>query len=118
MQPDFDSMDLFCRINVQAEMPHQEFVAFIAQQYRRGQPHNSVRSQTLDILVDENTPTTLSIENREETLACYVTWKSIPIEGVEPKDYVASIGRASKHCGLPVHGGRCLMRFRGSPGKE
>ena len=54
MEPNFDSTDLFCRINVQTEMPFQEFVAFIARCAGGSSRMNAIRAKTLDISVFEN----------------------------------------------------------------
>jgi len=54
MEPDLGSMDLFCRINVQTDMPLQELVAFIARCSGGSSHMNAVRGRSLDISVFEN----------------------------------------------------------------
>jgi hypothetical protein len=93
MQPDFDGVDLFCRINIQADMSHQEFVGFIARCVGGPGDMNSVRSRTLDISVDDNDSfdAEKSHIGKDRWLYFRYTLEIDPVEGVAPKDYIASI---------------------------
>jgi hypothetical protein len=93
MEADSDGLDLFCRINVQAELPHREFVAWVAR-CAGGSTHlNAVRSQTLDISVDENDvfDADKSRVGKDRWLYFRYTLEVDPAEGVAVGDYVASI---------------------------
>ncbi|HKI30923.1 MAG TPA: hypothetical protein VKA46_03585 [Gemmataceae bacterium] len=94
MGPDFDSMDLFCRINVQAEMPFREFVAFVARCAGGSSCMNAVRGQTLDISVFENDDfdPRKAHTGKDRWLYFRYTLEVDPVKGVAPEDYVASIG--------------------------
>ena len=98
MEPGFNSTDLFCRINVQAEMPFQEFVAFIARCACGPSRMNAVRGKTLDISVFENDDfdTELSHTGKDRWLYFRYTLEVDPVAGVAPKDYVAAIGALLK----------------------
>jgi hypothetical protein len=47
-------IDLFCRINVQADMPYSAFVVLVARCASGARHANLVSSKNLDISVDEN----------------------------------------------------------------
>jgi hypothetical protein len=87
-------MDPFCRINVQTEMPHQEFVAFIVGCVGGSSRLNSVRSQALDISVDENDvfDAQKSRTGKERWLYFRYTLEVDPVEGIALRDYIAAIG--------------------------
>lgn len=94
MKTNFDTLDLFCRINVQSEMPHQEFVFFIACIVGGVSRRNSVTSDKLDISVDDNDVFDADKARRGKDRWLYFryTLEIDPIEGVSPGDYVAAIG--------------------------
>lgn len=98
MEPEFNSMDLFCRINVQAEVPFQDFVALIARCAGGSSHMNTVRGQTLDISVFENDDyeTEMAHTGADRWLYFRYTLEIDPIKGVRPKDYVAAIGALLK----------------------
>jgi hypothetical protein len=98
MEPDFDSMDLFCRINVQSEMPHQEFVASIAHAVGGSSRMNAVRSPMLDISVDENDvfEAEKAHTGKDRWLYFRYTLEVDPVEGVPPSEYVAAVGALLK----------------------
>ncbi len=98
MQSEFDSMELFCRINVQAEMPFQEFVAFIARCAGGQSRMNAMTSQALDISVFENDDfdTEKSHLGDDRWLYFRYTLEIDPIECISPGDYVAAIGALLK----------------------
>jgi hypothetical protein len=54
MTTPFDNFDLFCRINVESALPHQEFVSLLARSVGGAGHLNSVTSDALDISVDDN----------------------------------------------------------------
>jgi hypothetical protein len=91
-------MDLFCRINVQTEMPHQEFVTFIARCVGGSSRLSSVRSQALDISVDENDvfDADKSQTGKDRWLDFRYTLEVDPAEGVALPEYVAAIGALLK----------------------
>lgn len=94
MEPGFSSMDLFCRINVQAESRFQDIVALIARCAGGSSHENAVRSQTLDISVFENDDYDNEKAHVGEDRWLYFRYRLDidPIEGVSAKDYVAAIG--------------------------
>jgi hypothetical protein len=49
-----DNSDLFCRVNIQSELPHNDFVNLIADCVGGQKRWNSVTSDSLDISVDSN----------------------------------------------------------------
>jgi hypothetical protein len=93
-----DNMDLFCRINAQAETPFQEFVEFIARCVGGSSHLNAVRGKTLDISVFENDDfdTKLSSTGNDRWLHFRYTLEIDPIEGISPGDYVAAIATLLK----------------------
>jgi hypothetical protein len=95
---EFDSMDLFCRINVQAEKPFQEFVIFIRRCTGGSGCMNEVRSQLLDISVFENDDfdANKSHTGMERWLYFRYTLEIDPREGVAATDYIAGIGELLK----------------------
>jgi hypothetical protein len=98
MNAEFDSQDFFCRINVQAEMPHEEFVSFLARQVGGCSRMNAVRSRTLDILVDENDvfDAAKSHTGADRWLYFRYTLEVDPVKGVAAEDYIASVGALLK----------------------
>ncbi len=94
MPPDFDSMEPFCRVNVQADVGHSEFVDQVARWAGGTRSANSVRSATLDISVDENDvfDSERSHTGKDRWLYFRYTLAIDPVGGVAPKDYVASVG--------------------------
>jgi hypothetical protein len=94
MEPNFDNMDLFCRINVQTQMPFLEFAAFIARCAGGSSHMNAIRAKTLDISVFENDDfdAELSRTGADRWLYFRYTLEADPSDGVLPKDYVAAIG--------------------------
>jgi len=94
MEADFESTDLFCRVNVQAEMPFQEFVAFIARCAGGSSHMNAVTSKALDISIFENDDFDAQLSNtgNDRWLHFRYTLEIDPIKGVSAKDYVAVIG--------------------------
>lgn len=98
MKPPLDNLELFCRVNVQAEVPHDEFVSFIARSVGGVSRSNSVRSNKLDISVDDND--VFDAEKARIGEDCWLyfryTLEIDPIRGVSPRDYVAAIGTLLK----------------------
>ena len=90
-----ENPNLFCRVNVDSEMPHNEFVSFIARIIIVGVPRmNSVRSEKLDISVDENDAldAAKSREGADRWLYFRYTLEIDPVAGVSPGDYVTAVG--------------------------
>jgi hypothetical protein len=98
MEADFESTDLFCRVNVQAEVPFQEFVSFIARCAGGSAHMNAVRGKMLDISVFENDDFDAKLSNtgKDRWLHFRYTLEIDPIEGVSPRDYVAAVGSLLK----------------------
>jgi hypothetical protein len=98
MQPEFNSMELFGRINVQAEMAFQEFVTFIAHCAGGQSRMNAITSQAHDISIFENDDfdTEKSHLGDDRWLYFRYTLEIDPIEGISPGDYVAAIGALLK----------------------
>jgi hypothetical protein len=94
MKPNFDCMNLFCRVNVQSELPHQDFVATVARCAGGTSRMNTVRSPTLDISVFENDEfdPEMSRTGQDRWLYFRYTLEVDPVEGVSPSEYVASVG--------------------------
>jgi hypothetical protein len=94
MEDTFGNVDLFCRINVQSEMPHHEFVTFIARSVGGRSHMNSVESDRLDISVDDNDAfdPEKSRLGKDRWLYFPYTLEIDPIEGVSPGEYIAAIG--------------------------
>jgi hypothetical protein len=93
IHPDYDCLDLFCRVNVQADMSHREFVAFIARCTGGATHANVVRSPALDISVDENDvfDPEKSRVGEDRWLHFRYTLAIDPAEGASSKDYVAAV---------------------------
>lgn len=94
MKTDFDNLDLFCRINIQSEMSHDEFVAYLARTFARESCLNSIKSEMLDISVDDNDVFDEEKARLGEDRWLYFryTFEIDPIEGVSPEAYIAAIG--------------------------
>lgn len=94
MGPALDSVDLFCRINVQAEIPFQDFVAAVARCASGSSHMNVVRTRALDISVFENDDydADMSHTGKDRWLHFRYRLEIDPIEGASPTDYVAAIG--------------------------
>lgn len=94
MKMDSDNLDLFCRVNIQAELSHPEFVSFLARSVGGVSRSNSIRSDTLDISVDDNDvfDAAKSRIGQDRWLYFRYTLEIDPIKGVSPKDYIAAIG--------------------------
>jgi hypothetical protein len=94
MAPDSEITDLFCRVNVQAEMPFQEFVSFIARCTGGSSHMNAVKGKALDISVFENDDFEAKLSNTgdDRWLHFRYTLEIDPIEGVSSENYVAAIG--------------------------
>ena len=93
MTTDIGQLDLFCRVNVQSEMPHGDFVAFIARCVGGASRMNSITTGTLDISVDDND---VFDEGRSRTgkdrwLYFRYTLEIDPAGGVAPRVYLAAI---------------------------
>ena len=88
-----DQMDLVCRINVQAEMPFQEFVALITRCAGGAGRMNAVTSDRLDISVFENDDFDIakSRTGKDRWLHFRYTLEVDPMAGVAPSDYVAAV---------------------------
>jgi hypothetical protein len=93
MEPDLGGLDLFCRINVQAEMPFQEFVAFVARCAGGSGRMNAVRARALDISVFENDDfdPEKSHTGEDRWLHFRYTLEVDPAEGAAAGDYVAAV---------------------------
>jgi hypothetical protein len=94
MEPGFKSMDLFCRINVEAGTRFQDFVALISRCVGGSSHMNAVRSQILEISVFENDDydTEMAHTGKDRWLYFRYTLEIDPIQGFSPKDYIAAIG--------------------------
>jgi len=94
MKTEFDKLELFCRVNVQSEMPHHELVSFIARSVGGVSRMNSVKSDKVDISVDDNDvfDAVKSGRGKDRWLHFRYTLEIDPMEGVSPGDYVAAIG--------------------------
>ena len=95
MNTTFDNLDLFCRINVQSEMPHHELVSLIAHSVGRAIRMNSVKSDKVDISVDDNDvfDPEKSQLGKDRWLYFRYTLEIDPIEGVSPRDTLLSLAR-------------------------
>jgi hypothetical protein len=93
MRTDLDNLDLFCRVNIQSESPHKEFIAFIARTVSGASRLNSVTSDKLDISVDDNDSFDAEKARRGEDRWLYFRYslEIDPIEGASRNDYVAAI---------------------------
>jgi hypothetical protein len=93
MTTDFDHLDLFCRVNVQSELSHSEFVHFIATVIGGMSHANSVTNDRLDISVDGND--VFDVEKSRTGKDCWLYFKYTleidPIVGVASVDYLASV---------------------------
>jgi hypothetical protein len=89
-----DNLNLFCRVNVDSDLAHGDFVSLIARCARGPARMNSVRSDNLDISVDANDEfdATKSREGADRWLYFRYTLEIDPISGVVYRDYVAAIG--------------------------
>ncbi len=98
MEPDFKNMDLYCRINVHAEVPFREFVALIARHADGSGFMNEVQSGTLDISIHKNDTFDFlkSHTGHDRWLYFRYTLEINPIAGVSPRDYALAIGRLLK----------------------
>jgi hypothetical protein len=94
MKTSCDNAELFCRVNLQSEMSHKDLVSFIASSVRGVSRMNSVKSDKLDISVDENDVFDAQKSQRGKDRWLYFrhTLEIDPVEGASPKDYVAAIG--------------------------
>ena len=94
MRTDIDDLDLFCRVNVQSEIPHSEFVSFIAQSVEGVKRLNSITTDKLDISVDDNDvfDAEKSRTGKDRWLYFRYTLEIDPAAGVAPRDYIAAIG--------------------------
>jgi hypothetical protein len=88
-----ESPNLFCRVNVDSEMTHNEFVSFVARGVGGVARMNSIRNQRLDISVDENDvfDAAQSREGADRWLYFRYTLEIDPVEDVSPSDYVTAI---------------------------
>lgn len=98
MVPNRDQFDLFCRVNVQTEMAHSDFVSFIAQRVGGGSRMNSIKSDKLDISVDDNDvfDAEKSRTGKDRWLFFRYTLEIDPVAGIAPETYVAAIGELLK----------------------
>jgi hypothetical protein len=93
MKLDFSDLDLFCRMNVQSDLPHEQFVSFLARAIQGVSSLNSVKNETLEILVDDNDvfDPEKSRTGQDRWLYFRYTLEIDPAKGVAPPDYVASV---------------------------
>jgi len=98
MKNDSDSLDLFCRVNIQSEFSHKEFVSFIACSVGGVNRMNLVTTDRLDISVDDNDEfdAEKARTGRDRWLFFRYSLEVDPIEGVSLSDYVAAIGNLLK----------------------
>src|SRR5262245_13900740 len=89
-----ENVDLFCRINFQAELPFRDAVALIARCAGGSARMNEVQSQTLDISVFENDDYSPDKAHMgpDRWLRFRYTLEIDPLKGVSPHHYVAAIG--------------------------
>ena len=94
----FDHWEPFCRVNVQSEMPHGDFVSCIARRVGGVRRMNSVHSGTLDISVDDNDvfDPAKARTGKDRWLYFRYTLEIDPGEGVPPGEYVAAVGALLK----------------------
>src|SRR6266404_2326391 len=93
MITDFDDLDLFCRVNVQSEMPHSEFVSFLTRSVGGASRMNSITTDKLDISVDDNDvfDAEKSRTGEDRWLYFRYTLEIDPIAGVAPRDYLVAM---------------------------
>jgi len=93
MKTNLDKSNLFCRINIQSAIPHNEFVGFIADCVAGQSRWNSVTNETLDIPVDTNDSYDFekSRTGKDRWLYFKYTLEIDPIEGVLRQHYIDSI---------------------------
>lgn len=98
MGPDFEDTDLFCRVNVQAELPFEEFVSFIGRCAGGPSHMNTVSNKAFDISVFKNDDfdSELSSTGDDRWLHFRYTLEVDPSAGVAPADYVVAIGKFLK----------------------
>jgi hypothetical protein len=98
MQPVFDNMDLFCRINVQSDLAFEDFVASVAQHAGGSRHMNVVQNGALDISIHKNDifDPLKSRSGEDRWLYFRYTLEIDPIPGTAPGGYVAAIGALLK----------------------
>ena len=98
MTTDLGHLDLFCRVNVHSEMPHGEFVSFLARSVGGVNRMNSITTNLLDISVDDNDgfDAAKSSTGQNRWLYFRYTLEIDPIANVAPGDYLAAIGTLVK----------------------
>lgn len=86
--------DLFCRINVQTDMPHHELVAILAHALGGTSHGNVVKNRLLNISVDDNDvfDPEKSHTGKDRWLHFRYTLEVDPVKGISPAEYVAAIG--------------------------
>jgi hypothetical protein len=89
-----DSTNLFCRINVQTQMPFLEFVSFIARCAGGSVHMSAIRAKSVDVSVFENDDfdAEKSRTGDDRWLYFRYTLEADPVDGVPPKDYVSAVG--------------------------
>ena len=87
-------MDLFCRVNIQSDLPHKEFVSLIARSVGGTSRMYTVKSDKLDISVDDNDmfDAEKARVGKNRWLYFRYTLEIDPIEGTSPSDYIDAIG--------------------------
>ncbi len=98
MTADVEHPDLFCRVNVQSEMPHGEFVSFLARNIGGVARMNSITTEKLDISVDDNDvfDAAKSCTGEDRWLYFRYTLEIDPAAGVAPGEYIAAVGNLLK----------------------
>lgn len=93
MRSDSHHLDLFCRVNVQAAMPHGEFVSFIARIVGGTSRLNAVQNSKLDISVDDNDvfDAEKSSTGADRWLYFRYTLEIDPMTGVTDGDYLTAV---------------------------
>jgi hypothetical protein len=88
-----EEKDLFCRVNIDARLPHNQFVNFLARRVGGTSEWNLVSSRELDIIVDENDvfDPAMSVSGEDRWLYFPYTLEIDPIAGVSSQDYIAAV---------------------------
>lgn len=87
------AMDLFCRVNIQSDLPHKEFVSFIARSVGGVSRMYTVKSDMLDISVDDNDmfDAVKARVGDDRWLYFRYTLEIDPVEGTSPSNYIEAI---------------------------
>jgi hypothetical protein len=95
IHPGLAGKDLFCRLYLQTDLPHGELVGLLGRCVGGTVHFNSVRSQELDISVDENDlyDPERSGKGNDRWLYFRYTLEITPSQSADSREYVAAISR-------------------------